>query len=302
MKVAVTGATGLVGSALCESLNRDGHQLVLLARRPEQAEQEYPKAQVISWEATSGPPSADLLEGLDAVVNLVGEPIAAGRWTEARKQAIRESRTMGTAYLVEALSRCQNRARVLVNSSAVGFYGDHGDEILEENSAPGAGFLASICREWEGQAERASQAGIRVVLLRGGLVLSTKGGALPRILFPFKAFMGGPVGSGKQWMSWVHVDDEVGVIRYAIDEDKIRGPVNCTAPNPVTNREFSQELGRVLRRPSFMPVPAFALRILFGEMADTLLEGQRVLPRKLEAAGYRFRFPELRGALGDLID
>jgi uncharacterized protein (TIGR01777 family) len=272
-----------------------------LARRPEQAEQEYPKAQVISWEATSGPPSADLLEGLDAVVNLVGEPIAAGRWTKARKKAIRESRTMGTAHLVEALSRCQSRPRVLINSSAVGFYGDRGDEILEENSVPGAGFLASVCREWESQAEQASQLGIRVVLLRGGLVLSTRGGALPRILLPFKAFVGGPVGSGKQWMSWVHIDDEVDVIRYLIDQDSIRGPVHCTAPNPVTNREFSRNLGEVLRRPSFMPVPAFALRILFGEMADTLLEGQRVVPRKLEAAGYRFRFPELRGALKDLI-
>ena len=301
MKVAVTGATGLVGGALCESLNRDGHQLVLLARRAEQAERGCPRARVTSWEATSGAPSPEFLEGLDAVVNLVGEPIAAGRWTKARKKAIRESRTMGTAHLVEALSRCQSRPRVLINSSAVGFYGDRGDEILEENSVPGAGFLASVCREWESQAEQASQLGIRVVLLRGGLVLSTRGGALPRILLPFKAFVGGPVGSGKQWMSWVHIDDEVDVIRYLIDQDSIRGPVHCTAPNPVTNREFSRNLGEVLRRPSFMPVPAFALRILFGEMADTLLEGQRVVPRKLEAAGYRFRFPELRGALKDLI-
>ena len=301
MKIAVTGATGLVGTALCESLSRDGHQLVLLARRPERARQAFPMAQVVPWEATSGPSSTGPLEGLDALVNLAGEPIAAGRWTRARKKAIGESRAMGTAHLVEAVSRCQSRPRVLINSSAVGFYGNRGDEIVEEDSAPGVGFLASVCREWENQAEQSSRLGVRVVLLRGGLVLSTKGGALPRILLPFKAFLGGPVGSGKQWMSWVHIDDEVGIIRYAIDQDDIRGPVHCTAPNPVTNQEFSRELGKVLRRPSFMWVPAFALRILFGEMADTLLEGQRVVPRKLEAAGYRFHFPELPEALRDLI-
>ena len=301
MRVAVTGATGLVGTALGESLSRDECGLVLLVRNPDRAKKAFPSAQVVKWEATSGPPPREVLEGLDAVVNLMGEPIAAGRWTKERKKAIRDSRVVGTSNLIEGLSRCQNCPPVLVSFSAIGYYGDRGNEPLEEGSDAGSGFLVAVCKEWEEQAEQATRLGIRVVLMRGGLVLSTRGGALPRILPPFKLCVGGPLGSGGQWMSWIHIDDEVAVIRYAIDEEAIHGPLNCTAPYPVSNKDFSRELGKSLGRPSWMPVPAFALRLLFGEMADTLLQGQRVLPARLQAVGYQFRFPELGGALHNLI-
>lgn len=301
MKIVVTGATGFIGNALCESLIGEGHQLVLLVRNPEKAKEAFPRAHVIAWEASGAPPAA-VLEGAHAVVHLAGESIAAGRWTKKRRKAIRDSRVMGTRYLVDALALCLHRPGVLVSSSAVGYYGDQRDEILDESSPPGSDFLASVCKEWEAEATRADSLGIRVVQIRTGLVLSPKGGALPRMLPPFKAFVGGPVGNGRQWMSWIHLEDEVGAIRHVIDNESMRGPVNCTAPHPVSNREFSRTLGKVLKRPAFMPVPAFVLRLVLGEMAQgLLLQGQRVLPRRLEASGYSFRFPRLTEALQDLL-
>lgn len=302
MRVAITGATGLIGSALCRRLMEEGHEVVLLVRHPGKAQQSFATAQAVKWEATEGPPPAEVLEGVDAVVNLAGESIAAGRWTAQRKEGIRQSRVLGTRHLVQALAACRSRPHVLVSASGIGYYGDRGSEPLDEATGSGGDFLAGVCRQWEGEAQRATELGMRVALLRTGLVLSTRGGALPRMLPPFKAFVGGWLGSGRQWMSWIHIDDEVGAIRQAIDQESIQGPLNATAPNPVTNREFSRELGRVLGRPALMPVPAFILRLLMGEMAQALLlQGQRVLPRKLEASGYHFRFTELRPALQNLL-
>ncbi|MDA2928552.1 TIGR01777 family oxidoreductase [Acidobacteria bacterium AH-259-O06] len=303
MRIGVTGATGLIGSALCQSLIRDNHEVLVLARNPEKARQNLSTAELITWEATSGPPPEQSMDGLDAVVHLAGEAIAEGRWTAERKRAIHESRVTGTRNLVHAILRSNNPPKVLLSGSAIGYYGPRGDQLLEETSSPGKDFLAEICQQWESEAMRARESGVRVVLLRTGLVLSTQGGALPRILPPFQMFVGGPLGSGKQWMSWIHIQDEIEAIRYAVTKDEIEGPINLVAPNPVTNREFSRELGRVLGRPAFFRVPGFALRLLFGEMAESLLlQGQRVLSKKLQQAGYKFRFPQLNGALLDLID
>ncbi len=302
MKLAVTGATGLVGGALCQHLIQAGHQVVALARNPEKAREKLPTVEVVAWDATSGHPPIDALEGLDAVVHLAGEPVAAGRWTSQRKKMIHESRVAGTRNLVEGLSHCQNPPKVLVSGSAIGYYGTHGDELLEETSHPGNDFLAELCQQWESEAKRATDSGVRVVLVRSGLILAREGGALPRMLPLFKMCVGGPLASGTQWMSWIHIKDELEAIGYAIEHDEIEGPLNLTAPNPVTNEEFSRTLARVLRRPAFFRVPGFVLQLLLGEMAETLLlKGQRVLPKKLEQSGYQFSFSDLRGAFADLL-
>ncbi len=302
MKLAVTGATGLVGGALCQNLIQAGHQVVALARNPEKAREKLPTVEVVAWDATSGHPPIDALEGLDAVVHLAGEPVAAGRWTSQRKKMIHESRVAGTRNLVEGLSHCQNPPKVLVSGSAIGYYGTHGDELLEETSHPGNDFLAELCQQWESEAKRATDSGVRVVLVRSGLILAREGGALPRMLLPFKMCVGGPLASGTQWMSWIHIKDELEAIGYAIEHDEIEGPLNLTAPNPVTNEEFSRTLARVLRRPAFFRVPGFVLQLLLGEMAETLLlKGQRVLPKTLEQSGYQFSFSDLSGAFADLL-
>ncbi len=302
MKLAVTGATGLVGGALCQNLIQAGHQVVALARNPEKAGNKLPNVEVVAWDATSGHPPVEALEGLDAVVHLAGEPVAAGRWTSQRKKMIRESRVAGTRNLVEGLSHCQNPPKVLVSGSAIGYYGTHGDELLEETSHPGNDFLAELCQQWESEAKRATDSGVRVVLVRSGLILAREGGALPRMLPPFRMCVGGPLASGTQWMSWIHIKDELEAIGYAIEHDEIEGPLNLTAPNPVTNEEFSRTLARVLRRPAFFRVPGFVLQLLLGEMAETLLlKGQRVLPKKLEQSGYQFSFSDLSGAFADLL-
>ncbi len=302
MKLAVTGATGLVGGALCQNLIQAGHQVVALARNPEKAREKLPTVEVVAWDATSGHPPIEALEGLDAVVHLAGEPVAAGRWTSQRKRMIRESRVAGTRNLVEGLSHCQNPPKVLVSASAIGYYGTQGDGLLEETNHPGNDFLAELCQQWESEAKRATDSGVRVVLVRSGLILAREGGALPRMLPPFKMCVGGPLASGTQWMSWIHIKDELEAIRYAIEHDEIEGPLNLTAPNPVTNEEFSRILARVLRRPAFFRVPGFVLRLLLGEMAETLLlKGQRVLPKKLEQSGYQFSFSNLSRAFEDLL-
>jgi uncharacterized protein (TIGR01777 family) len=276
--------------------------VLVLVRSLDRAEEYLPTAERVVWQATSSVQNVKDLEGLDAVVHLAGESIAAARWSEKQKKNIRDSRVLGTRHLVEALNRCERRPAALISASAIGYYGDRGDEPLDESSEPGTGFLADICQQWDREALRARDLGIRVVLLRTGLVLSNQGGALPRMLLPFKMFVGGPLGSGRQWISWIHIDDEVEVIRYALAEKQIEGALNATAPHPLMNREFSRELGKVLNRPSLMPVPGFALRFALGEMGERLLlEGQCVLPRKLEAAGYNFRFPGLSEALKYLL-
>ena len=296
MLIAVTGSTGLVGGALAPRLAAGGHRVVRLVRSTTTAL--LPGERAVSWDPDAGAIDSTGLVGVEAVVHLAGESIASGRWTEARKRRIRASRVGSTRLLAEALARLARPPRVLVAASATGYYGDRGDEVLREDSAPGRGFLASVCREWEAAAEPAARRGIRVVHLRIGLVLSRDGGALAALLTPFRLGAGGPVGSGAQWWSWITLDDLVGAILHALVTEPLAGPVNAVAPNPVTNREFAKTLGRVLRRPALLPLPAFAARLVLGEMAGALLlASARVVPARLQATGYAFREPVLEGAL-----
>jgi uncharacterized protein (TIGR01777 family) len=295
MKVLVTGSSGLIGSAVVENLIAGGHSVIRLVRRA-------PGQNEIHWDPAAGTIDAAGLEGLDAVVHLAGENVAQGRWTQEKKKRIRDSRVEGTRILCNALSGLVQPPRVLVAASAIGYYGARGDEVLTEESPPGSGFLSDVCRQWEAATAPAAQRGIRVVNLRIGIVLSSKGGALAKMLLPFKLGVGGRVGSGKQYMSWIALDDVVGAIDHAIANDSLSGPVNAVAPNPVTNYEFTKALGKVLEKPTLFPMPAFAAHLALGEIADELLlASTRVEPRRLLATGYKFLFPELEGALRHLL-
>jgi len=294
-RLLVSGASGPIGTALLSSFEVQNAQVVRMVRgRANSAAQ-------ISWDPMVPlPPAA--VSGFDTVVHLAGESIV-GRWTPEKQKAIRESRVQGTRHLAEALAKSQNKPRVFVSASAIGFYGNRGDEVLREESASGQGFLPEVCRGWEDATQAASAAGIRTVNIRIGLVLSPKGGALGKMLPPFKLGLGGRIGSGRQWSSWIHVDDIAGGIQHAMRTESLSGPVNFVAPNPVRNAEFTKVLASVLARPAFFPVPAFALQLAFGKAAaeELLLSSQRVEPGKLAATGYTFRFSELRAALENLV-
>jgi len=295
MHIAVTGSRGLIGSALVSSLLADGHRVTRMVRGAA-------GPGTIAWDPMRGVEDLTRLEALDAVVHLAGESIAAGRWTAQRKAAIRRSRVEGTARLCESLAMIPKPPPVLISASAVGFYGDRGEQILDEGSLPGDDFLARVCREWEAATEIAAQVGIRVVLMRFGVVLSPAGGALKAMLVPFKLGFGGRVGTGRQLVSWIALDDAVGAIQHALCTESVVGPVNAVAPAPVTNAEFARILARVLRRPALLPLPASAARLMFGEVADVLLlASQRVSPTRLLATGYRFRHRDLEGALRHLL-
>ncbi|MBP7830436.1 MAG: TIGR01777 family oxidoreductase [Kiritimatiellae bacterium] len=294
MNIVMTGASGLIGSTLRPVLQADGHTLIPLPRVSKRAGPPAARA----WDPEKGAFPSEALEGADAVIHLAGESIAALRWTAAKKDRIRNSRVTGTRQLCEAFARLPRPPRVLVAASAIGYYGDRGDEILDEDSAPGSGFFPDLCRDWEAATRPATEAGIRVVNLRFGVVLARAGGALPRMLPPFRLGLGGPLGGGRQFMSWIALDDAVGAIRHALRDETLRGPVNAVSPQPVTNRDFARTLGGILHRPTFFRVPAFVLKLVLGEMAGPLLlASARVAPRKLEAAGFAFRFPALAGAL-----
>lgn len=296
MHLAVTGSRGLIGSALVPFLAGRGHRLTRLVRGPASGPGE------VSWSPADGIPDIPRLQNLDGVIHLAGENIASGRWTEKRKAEIRRSRVEGTRRLCESLARLRPLPRVLVSASAIGIYGDRGSEILTEESPPGTGFLAEVCRAWEEATGPASHAGVRVVPLRFGMILSPTGGALRKMLLPFKLGAGGRIGKGTQFMSWITLDDALEVIDHTLGTDSLRGPVNATAPVPVTNAEFTRTLAGVLSRPALVPLPAFAARLAFGEMADALLlASQRVVPSGLQASGYRFHYPELEGALRHLL-
>lgn len=296
MNILITGATGFLGRRVCEVLSQAGHTVVALSRDPAAARQRIPLlTAAFSWNALG-----EALKNCDAVIHLAGETVA-GRWTDTKKRAIHESRIVGTRNLVEGFSKSSSRPKVLISASAIGYYGDRGDEPLKEDSTSGSDFLAQVCQEWEGEAAKAESLGIRVVRLRIGLVLGPGGGALQAMLPIFKVGLGGPLGSGKQYWSWVHRDDVAGAMVFALEREDLRGPINVTAPQPVRQREFAHTLGRVLRRPAFLPTPAFALRIALGEFASGLLSSQRVLPQRLTQAGYRFRFAELEPALRDIL-
>jgi uncharacterized protein (TIGR01777 family) len=291
--VIVSGASGLIGSGLIPFLTEGGHSVERLVRGASR-----PGAPEISWDPTGGTVDRGRLEGVDAVVHLAGESVGAGRWTSQRREGIRRSRVEGTRTLCEALADLRTPPRVLLSASAVGFYGDRGEEDLTEESPAGKGFLADVCREWEAATRPAEEAGVRVVRLRIGIVLSRAGGALRRMLLPFQMGLGGPIGSGKQFMSWIVLDDVLAAIQHAIVKGSLSGPVNAVAPNPVRQAEFARTLARVLRRPAFLPLPAFAVRTMMGEMGQALLlDGARVLPRRLSESGFEFWRPDLDSAL-----
>jgi uncharacterized protein len=294
-RILVTGVSGPIGAALLPTLAATGAKIVRLVRGAAK------NAEQISWEPLA-PVSPAAVSGFDAVIHLAGESIV-GRWTDAKKKAIRDSRVLGTRNLATALSESARKPQVLVCASAVGFYGNRGDEVLREDSPSGQGFLPEVCREWEEASRIAAQAGIRTVNIRIGLVLSPKGGALESMLTPFKWGFGGRLGSGQQWWSWIHVDDIVGAIHHALRTESLSGAVNLVAPNPTRNAEFTKILASVLRRPALFPVPKFALRAALGRTAaqELLLASQRVAPAKLVTSGYSFRFHELRAAIADLV-
>jgi uncharacterized protein len=299
-RILVSGASGLIGSALAAQLEAQGVQVVRLTRGDSRSPAEIAWDPMAKQEGAGLP--ASLVSGFDAVVHLAGESIA-GRWTESKKKAIRESRVRGTRNLATALAWTESRPEVFVCASAIGFYGDRGEEVLTEQSAQGQGFLPQVCREWEEASRIAAGAGIRTVNLRTGLVLSAQGGALGKILTPFKLGLGGRIGSGQQWWSWIHINDLVGGIQHALGTESLTGPVNLVAPNAVRNSEFTRVLASVLGRPAIFPVPAFALRLAFGKMAaeELFLASQHVTPARLEASGYRFQFGELRPAVENLV-
>ena len=289
MRVAVSGASGFIGSAVVRRLEAAGHQVSRLVRGT-------PKPGEIHW-IPAGALEAGPLEGFDAVVHLAAESIS-GRWTATKKARILNSRVQGTLTIAASLARLQRKPKVLVSASAIGFYGSRGDETLDESSTPGSDFLAEVARQWESATESASRAGIRVALLRFGVVLGESGGALKQMLRPFKMGVGGRIGSGQQWMSWVALDDAAGAVEHAISNEAVRGPVNVVSPTPVRNSEFTKALGEVLHRPTVFPMPEFAVKVAFGEMGESLLLGsQRVMPKKLQESGYQFKFSELRAAL-----
>lgn len=301
MKVLITGSTGLIGSSLTNFLETGGHSITRLTHSPSVS----PRfgETLVYWNPKQKSIDASTLRGHDAVVHLAGENIA-GRWTEKKKKEIRDSRVNGTLLLAEALATLNQPPKVLVCSSAIGYYGNRGDEILTEESLPGEGFLAEVCKEWEAATEPAIKKGIRVVHMRFGAVLSPKGGALGMMLFPFRAGFGGKIGSGDQYWSWIAIDDVIGAIYHAIIDETVAGPVNTVSPNPVTNKEFTKILGKVLNRPTLLSVPAFAARIAMGgEVADEmLLSSVRAVPIRLLDMGYDFQYPELEGALRHLLE
>jgi uncharacterized protein len=298
VRITVTGGTGFIGRRLVKRLLAGGHSVHLLIRHGRTGIE--PSLDYSLWDAVGSGPPAESLADADAIIHLAGEP-AAQRWTPAARQRIRESRVSGTSLIVQALAALPRKPSVMVSASAIGYYGSRGDEILTEASPPGAGFLSEVCVEWEKMAGSAEALGVRVVNLRTGVALGAEGGMLARVLPIFRTGAGGRLGSGSQWMSWIHADDLTNLITFALDHTQLRGPVNATSPNPLSNAEFTETLASVLRRPAILPVPAAALRLLFGEMADVLLASQRVLPRAVDAAGFRFEYPELRQALEQLL-
>ncbi|MEH2311525.1 MAG: TIGR01777 family oxidoreductase [Nostoc sp.] len=305
MKVAITGATGFVGSRLIQRLHEKGHKVVVLARNTAFAQKVFPSEAFPNLEIVAYTPNASgswqsVIASCDGVVNLAGEPIAEGRWTPERKQEILNSRKLGTQKIVETIANANPKPTVLVNASAIGYYGTSQSATFDETSLSGNDFLAQVCQAWETEARKVKDAGVRLVILRLGIVLGN-GGALGKMIPPFKLFAGGPIGSGRQWFSWIHVDDLVNLILQALTKPEIEGVYNATAPNPVQMADLSQTLGRVMNRPSWLPVPAFAIEALLGDGAIVVLEGQQVLPKRTVQTGFEYKYPNLQSALTQIL-
>lgn len=301
MKFILTGGTGFIGRALRAALTEEGHEVVILTRRSTLENQPGIRTRFTVWSPPNGGVWEKELEGMDGVINLAGEPIVERRWTAPEKQKILKSRVDATRSIVRAIQNAKKKPPVLVNASAVGYYGFHGDEELTEASPAGRDFLGETCQAWEKEAIRAEAFGTRVVRLRTGIVLEKNGGALAKMLPPFRLGLGGPLGDGRQWMSWIHLDDLIGLILFALKSTEVRGALNGTAPFPVSMKEFTRTLGRVLHRPAIFPVPGFVLKVFLGEMADILLKGQRVVPKKAMELGFQFRYPRLEEALEAIL-
>jgi uncharacterized protein len=296
LRVTVTGATGLLGGPLTAALRRRGWEVTVLTRDPERARERLGDVEAVRWDPLGGPAPSEALAGRDAVVNMAGEPIAQ-RWSVSAKRDISDSRVVGTRNLVAGLRSLAERPRTLISSSAVGYYGRRGEEPIDEDASPGEDFLAQVCAAWEAEAGAAAELGVRVVTVRTGVVLDPAGGALQKMLPPFRLGVGGPVAGGRQFISWIHRDDLLGLVLAALDGERWSGPINATAPEPVTNADFARALGKVLHRPALLPVPALALRALYGEMAEIVTSGARVVPVKALVLGYEFQHPHLDEAL-----
>lgn len=307
MRVIITGGTGLIGRALVESLVADGHEAIVLSRSPEKTEGFPSSVQVVGWDARTTEGWGELVNGVDAIVNLAGESIAgknplAGRWTPERKRRIRESRVQAGQAVVQAIDAAEHKPGVLIQSSAVGYYGPSSNEVITEQSAAGDDFLASVCQDWEAATAPVESMGVRRVVLRTGVVLSMEGGALPLMMLPFRfVIAGGPMGDGKQWVSWIHLQDEIRAIRFLLENKSAQGVYNLSTPNPLQNADFNRAIGRVMKRPAIMPAPGFALKAVLGEMATTVLDGQRVAPTRLQEAGFEFEYTDAESALRDLL-
>lgn len=301
MRIIVTGGTGLIGKALCKSLAADGHDIVVLTRSPDRHRSAVSGVRMMEWDGKTVGPWAAEVDGASAVVNLAGEGIADSRWSHERKQRIRDSRVNAGAALVQAFASAAVKPEVLVQASAVGYYGPHGSEIIDESASVGGDFLAKVCFDWESSTAPVKQMGVRRPVLRTGVVLSNQGGAFPKQSLPFKLYAGGPVGSGEQWYPWIHIDDEVAAIKFLMTNPKADGAYNVCAPNPLTNKDFGTTLGKVMGHPSLLPVPAVAMKVIFGEMSTVLLDGQRTIPKRLQDAGFTFQYPTAEAALKELL-
>ena len=305
MKIAVTGATGLVGSRLVEKLNQEGHQILVLTRNPSKAQKTFPASvfsnlEIVQYTPTQSGAWQKSISGCDGVVNLAGEPIGE-RWSSQKKQAIMESRQIGTRKIVEAIAMAESKPQVLVSGSAIGYYGTSETKAFEESSPAGNDFLAQVCQKWEAEAQKVTESGVRLVILRIGIVLAN-GGALGKMIGPFKMFAGGPIGSGRQWFSWIHRDDLVNLIYRAIQNPDMSGVYNATAPNPVRMNQLCQTLGEVMNRPSWLPVPDFVLEVLLGDGAVVVLKGQQVIPAKTKSTGFDYQYADLKPALAQVVN
>ena len=301
--VIISGATGFIGTVLCRELAARGYAIVVLSRNPEKGATHFgSQVKVVGWDARSAAGWAEYAEGAQGIINLTGENIAAGRWTRARKEKILQSRLAVGRAIVDALGQVSTKPRVVIQASGIGYYGNRGDELLDENSSSGTGFLADVARDWERSTARVEDLGIRHVIIRTGIVLGPDGGFLSRVLLLFRLFMGGHMGSGRQWLSWIHINDEVDAMCFLLEKPDLHGLFNLCSPNPLVARDFFRALGKAMGRPSWLPVPGFTLRIMLGQMAEELiLSGQRALPKRLLEAGFTFRYPEAEIALRDVL-